>query len=475
MPHSAELRQQIEDLALQLVVADSGKTAAASAWMPALESIRDRAVREGACQVEAAATVLIESLPAAPEGSTLADALQAGIVRLQQILEEEAREPAPGPAPSLAQDAELLGDFVLESREHLASIESQLLTLETDPSAPEALNSVFRGFHTIKGLAGFLELWDVQKLAHETETVLDRARSSKWALTPDAFDAILESADYLRRWLTHLEAAMQGRPSTPPPPNEPLILRIRALTAGPSEAGRESVELAQMAAAVDRTTAEAAASGDAAPSRPRKETLAVKVDTAKLDYLADMAGEMVIAESLVRHDPELSMVKSQTLQRKLAQMARITAELQKTAMAMRLVPIGPLFRRMSRLVRDLSRQLGKHVQMETGGDEIELDRTIVEELADPLMHMVRNAIDHGIEMPEERVAAGKSPTARLLLKAQHQAGQVVIEVRDDGRGMDAAKIKAKAVQKGLIAPEKSYPKTRSSTWCSSRVSPPQPK
>ena len=133
----------------------------------------------------------------------------------------------------------------------------------------------------------------------------------------------------------------------------------------------------------------------------RSEAMSVKVDTAKLDYLVDMAGEMVIAESLVRHDADLSAMKSPLLQRKIAHLTRITAELQKTAMAMRLVPIGPLFRRMARLVRDLSQQFGKQVEMETQGDDIELDRTIVEELADPLMHMVRNA--HG---PRHRTAGG---------------------------------------------------------------------
>jgi two-component system chemotaxis sensor kinase CheA len=120
-------------------------------------------------------------------------------------------------------------------------------------------------------------------------------------------------------------------------------------------------------------------------------------------------------------------------------------------MAMRLVPIGPLFHRMARLVRDLSRQFGKRVEMETVGDDIELDRTIVEELSDPLMHMVRNALDHGLESPDERAAVGKSPTAHLLLKAHHQAGQVVIEIADDGRGLDRDKIKAKAIERGLIA------------------------
>ena len=117
-------------------------------------------------------------------------------------------------------------------------------------------------------------------------------------------------------------------------------------------------------------------------------------------------------------------------------------------MSMRLVPIGPLFRRMERLVRDLSRQFGKTVRMETQGDHIELDRTIVEELADPLMHMVRNSMDHGIEAPEERERNGKNPSARLLLKAQHRAGQVVIEISDDGRGLDREKIVGKAVERG---------------------------
>jgi two-component system chemotaxis sensor kinase CheA len=190
----------------------------------------------------------------------------------------------------------------------------------------------------------------------------------------------------------------------------------------------------------------------AAAARPgrRSDAMAVKVDTAKLDYLVDMAGEMVIAESLVRHDPDLKTIKSQRLQRNVAQLMRITAELQRTAMAMRLVPIGPLFRRMARLVRDLSRQFGKQVEMETEGEDIELDRTIVEELADPLMHMVRNSLDHGIESPQERLGKGKGSPARLVLRAHHQAGQVVIEIADDGRGLDREKIVAKAVQRGLI-------------------------
>ena len=154
--------------------------------------------------------------------------------------------------------------------------------------------------------------------------------------------------------------------------------------------------------------------------------MAVKVDTAKLDYLVDMAGEMVIAESLVRHDQELAAIKNPLLHRKIAHMTRITAELQKTAMAMRLVPMGPLFRRMARLVRDLSRQFGKQVEMETQGDDIELDRTIVEELADPLMHMVRNALTTASSF-RERSAAGNRRRPPVAQSAT-PVGQVVIEI-----------------------------------------------
>ena len=337
---------------------------------------------------------------------------------------------------SPAQDPELLGDFVMESQEHLAGIEAQALTLERNPGDVEALHSVFRGFHTIKGLAGFLELWEVQRISHEVETFLDLARNSQVTITSTSVDLVLRSADYLRKWLAHVAAGLSGAASEPPPPDEALISSIRALATlvRPRKRVRpRSQPSPEAIVTADRLWISITFRARRprifpAPSTRGRESMAVKVDTGKLDFLADMAGELVIAESLVRHDPELAAIQSQTLQRKISQLTRITAELQKTAMAMRLVPIGPLFSRMARLVRDLSRQFGKAVEMETVGAEIELDRTIVDELADPFMHMVRNALDHGIEPPDERRANGKNPTARLYLKAQHQSGQVVIEV-----------------------------------------------
>jgi two-component system chemotaxis sensor kinase CheA len=187
------------------------------------------------------------------------------------------------------------------------------------------------------------------------------------------------------------------------------------------------------------------------PQALHGEAKAVKVDTGKLDYLVDMAGELVIAQSMVRYDPDLAATKSPRLQRNLAQLARITAELQKTSMSMRLVPIGQLFQRVARQVRDLARKMGKPAELDISGEETEIDRTIVEELADPLMHMVRNSLDHGIESPAARTAAGKNPVARIGLRACHQAGHIVIEISDDGRGLDPERILAKALEKGLVA------------------------
>jgi two-component system, chemotaxis family, sensor kinase CheA len=476
MPYSTELRRNVEDLALKLVMEPPPAGEAApvtSGWLAELERIRSLALAEKAQAVADRAVAAIEACTR----SGGADTLQEGITALQEALD---REPSAAAPSSLAQDQELLGDFVVESREHLGSIEAQTLTLERDPNDSEALNSVFRGFHTIKGLAGFLELWEMQKLAHEVETLLDLARNSQLTLSAAAIDVILKSADQLRRWLSYLEDGLRGRPSQKPSADDGLLQAIREAAIARDPVPEPASDLLALASAVtpdhpapevpaphpvtaaappvpNANPAPAAAAQQAAPPAPgpqtasnHNESIAVRVDTTKLDSLVDMAGELVIAESLVRHDPELGQLKSQVLQRKIAQLNRITAELQKTAMAMRLIPIGPLFRRMARLVRDLSRQFGKRVDMESQGDDIELDRTIVEQLADPLMHMVRNALDHGIETPKEREQAGKAPQARLTLRASHQAGQVVIEVSDDGRGLNRDKIRAKAIERGLI-------------------------
>ena len=475
------LRDQIEALALQLVVGwpeaaeESGPTGPAPASVkPALVRIREQAAAAGRPALAGMAGTLVQTVEEI-EGQevldcrALAQALEAGISQLQQALqrEESAAPPSePGqtasewpPAGSLAQDAELLADFLVESREHLSTIETQLLALEQNPENPEALHAVFRAFHTLKGLAGFLEFTAIREVSHETETALDMARNGELSITPGLIDAVLAAGDYIRRWLGQLEAVTQGRAAGRAEPNRAVVDRIRMLARGTAAPGGPP----ETPTAADGTPPEGEATGasveppgqgEAAPpthSEPRASQQTVKVDTAKLDYMVDMVGEMVIAQSLLRHDPSLNSIHSPRLMRNLSQLSRITSEVQKTAMALRMVPVSHLFQRTARVVRDLSRKSGKQVDLRFSGEETELDRTIIEELADPLMHMVRNALDHGIEPPEERARQGKDPTGRLDLGAGHQAGQILIEVSDDGRGLDREKILRKARARGLAA------------------------
>ncbi len=403
-------------------------------------------------------------------------------------------DPAPSAAAinPLAGDPELLNDFIVESREHLTSIELQLLTLDQDPANGEAIHSIFRGFHTIKGMAGFLDLDAIRNLAHEVETVLDLVRNARLVVTPAVIDRILESKDYLIGWISELESLLATGRTPAIPENAELLAKIRGLASVGAAGGDAVVDKipAQNSLAPEQTRAlgksvlEERSTGDNGPRElvsgelpelahdpgagaleapgenvePAKAAEArslgarsIKVDTGKLDYLVDMVGEMVIAQSLVRHDKDLSLGVKPRLARNLSQLARITDEVQRTAMSMRMIPVGQLFQKTARLVRDLSRKAAKHVELELSGEDTELDRNIVEELADPLMHMVRNAVDHGIETPQERARAGKPETARVTLKAGHQAGHIVILVSDDGRGLDQEKILRKARERGLVA------------------------
>jgi len=413
-------------------------------------------------------------------------------------IESEKKETSGGASPAgsaslnpLAADPELLNDFILESREHLTSIELQLLTLDQDPDNAEAIHAIFRGFHTIKGMAGFLDQDAVRDVAHEVETVLDLARNGQLTITPAVIDRILESKDYLTRCMGELESSMQTGTLVSPAPNVVLLAAIRSLSAPEAEAAAagappEAAPLPETPAVLPvdavplprepvvfateglvelaREVSPQAAEVSVEPSTPPESTegpragadrptgaRSIKVDTTKLDYLVDMVGEMVIAQSLVRHDPDLAIGVKPRLGRNLSQLARITDEVQRTAMSMRMIPVGQLFQKTARLVRDLSRKASKQVDLELFGEDTELDRNIVEDLADPLMHMVRNSVDHGIETPDERTRNGKSPTARVTLKAGHQAGQIVIQVSDDGRGLNQTKILRKAIEKGLVS------------------------
>jgi two-component system chemotaxis sensor kinase CheA len=343
----------------------------------------------------------------------------------------------------LTRDAEMLREFLNESEEHLHHIEQGVLALEQNPHDAETLNSIFRAFHTFKGGSGFLNLVPIHCLAHELESLLELARQGRLEITADVINLILAGADTLQRFVTEIEAQLAGLKPVEPilVPIHGLIERIREKVTG--QAAGNSPGPAPAAAAVSGKTPPRAATVKAG-------TGFVKVNTQKLDALVDLVGELVIAQSLVTQDGDVRGLQSPQLVRHLTQLGRITAELQKTATALRMVPIKATFEKMTRLVRDLSLKAGKQVELTFEGEETELDRNLIDELDDPLVHMIRNAVDHGIEPPDVRVAHGKPPRGTVRLAASHQAGNIVIEIRDDGAGLDRDRILAKARQQGLF-------------------------
>jgi len=181
----------------------------------------------------------------------------------------------------------------------------------------------------------------------------------------------------------------------------------------------------------------------------------IRVDTAKLDGLIDLVGELVIAQSMVTQNSDLQAVASEQLARSLGQLRGISTELQRTALSLRMVPVRGTFQKMARLVRDLSGQVGKEIRLVLEGEETEVDRTLVEELGDPLVHMIRNAADHGIESPTDRVAAGKESSGTITLRAFHKGGMVFLQIQDDGRGLSVSRIRGKAIERGLISAQES--------------------
>jgi two-component system chemotaxis sensor kinase CheA len=367
---------------------------------------------------------------------------------------------------TFAQDPELMVDFVMESGEHFIVIEEHLLLLEREPDAADSIHAVFRAFHTIKGLAGFLELHGVRNVAHEVETLLDNVRNKKLEITPKIVDLILESTDYLKDEVAAVHAASNGLPLPEIRSNKSVLEELSRVLS------MQDVEAAAISPAIPVVTrqhqetdpseraAPASSSLNALPDvqesegtfidRRKADKGSIRVETAKLDQLMDMVGEMVIAQTILRHNPAIKAVRDARLEGDLLQLTRITGEVQRCAMIMRMTPISGLFQKTARLVRDLSRRAAKNVVFEMSGEQTELDKTIAEELSDPLLHMVRNALDHGIEGPAERIAAGKSAEAQLRLFAQHQAGQIVVGISDDGRGLDPGKILKKAVERGLV-------------------------
>jgi len=423
---------------------------------------------------------LVEWLPAAMqrvksgEPAGAADAIPLPLTPAARTMDEES-DACPRDvlmALNLDENRELLTEFYAETVDHLQQIEAALLALDQQPDNPEALNSIFRSFHTIKGNAGFLCLVPMQSLAHEVESLLDLARNNQLRLTAPIITEILRSRDALQALTQQVAAALEkGRLPDQVIPVGHLIQAVKRLTAQSDAppvraaltAAEPTMEFSEPAPIPDEPAIAPVVPLAAAPAAiaPRKVAAAtaggksagsatVRVNTEKLDSLMDVVGELVIVQSQLVESSRQNGGTSSTLQRNVAQLARITKELQSTAMALRMIPIKPTFQKMERLARDLARDFGKKVAFITSGDETELDRTVVEEIGDPLVHMVRNALDHGLESSAARLAAGKPETGELHLRAFHQGSNIVIELHDDGRGIDPERIYAKAVEKGVV-------------------------
>ena len=364
-------------------------------------------------------------------------------------------EAAPPAAPAatveadveaLRMDPELSQMFIAEALDHLSTIEASVLELETNPTDTKILNDVFRPFHTVKGNSGALGVQTVQALAHRVENLLDLCRSGQHRVGSAEIEVILKSVDLLSALITDLGDRLSGGGGHD---HEAARLQMMAVVERLIESGGDRGEAAADAETADAVVATAPDGAPRVQARKHEET-AIKVDTRKLDNLVDMVGELVIVQSIVYEDL-LHSVSGERLNRNLSQLRRITSELQRNAMSMRMVPIRQTFQKMSRLVRDLSKASGKVVELVLEGEDTELDRKVVEDINDPLMHMVRNSMDHGLESPDARRAHGKRAQGRLALRAYHESGSIVIEIEDDGGGLNTERIRQKAVERGLIA------------------------
>jgi two-component system chemotaxis sensor kinase CheA len=394
------------------------------------------------------------------------------------------------------QDNELLNDFVVEANEHLADIENQFLAIEEN--APDIdsdlVNEVFRAIHSIKGAAGFLGLTTVNDLAHNLENVLNMMRNEELRPNSAIVDHLLKGADALKGLIADVEnsngvdvsvhvevleriAATAGEcfdleapvrakksapvaeaaaapiaapsdqtPSSPTPSDEELDAIIDAqLAAKRAAAGRPAPKAAEKPAATPEH-ADDDSKGKAAPEAN------IRVAVGVLDSLMNLAGELVLSRNQLLQ--AVSTAERNGIETISARLDQITSELQEAIMQTRMQQIGTVFGKFPRVVRDLSAKLGKQVDLEIEGKETEVDKTIVEAIGDPLTHLVRNSMDHGIESPEKRVAARKPAKGTIKLRAFYQAGKVRIEIKDDGGGIDPVKLKSKAVQKGILSPEK---------------------
>ena len=397
-------------------------------------------------------------------------------------------------------DPALLQDFVVESEELLQNMDQDMVALETAPKDADLLNRIFRAMHTIKGTSGFLGLDPIVKLAHRAEDVLNGLRRGECALTHPMMDVLLRARDQLGRMLADLREGKFGsypldevlteldrvqkksqviEPAKTTTPNESEPTTIRIMPAEPAAPPEEKLgaNVPPVSGKIqpatprsdplvgEKAVAAAADGGSATPQQKSASATAsdaktMRVDVRKLDDLINLVGELVLERNrLVRLSHDLSAsdrecAAFEALSLSSARLSFVTEELQIASLKTRMLPIEHVFRKFPRLVRDVAHARGKQVELVVEGQETEIDKTMVELIGDPLVHLVRNSIDHGIELPDVREQAGKTRGGTIRLEAAQQGDQIVVKVSDDGAGIDPQRVLAKALEKSLIGPER---------------------
>jgi len=376
---------------------------------------------------------------------------------------------------------EIIEDFKVEAGELIESLDQDLLSLEQTPDNLDLLNQIFRPVHTIKGNASFLGFDKLTRFTHQLENLLDQLRSGDKQATPDIIDVILTSVDLMKTLMQNLqnEAAID---------TEPMIAKIQACLNGESdsavvapvarvapppekknEAPKPEPSPVAAAAPVEspsprvETAVPTPAKAKPAPAAKKKdpEEATIRVDVERLDALMNLAGELVIAKNRLQQFTSLFEERfsenelTESLMLTTSVINFITGQFQEAVMKTRMLPIRKVFSRVPRMVRDLARDTRKQVNLIMEGEDTELDKSVIEHIGDPLVHIIRNAVDHGLETPEERRKSGKSPEGTVFLSAYSEGNYIVIEIKDDGKGMDPHKIFKKAVEKGLASPEDS--------------------
>ena len=380
------------------------------------------------------------------------------------------REEQTGPAGFDSEMAEILESFIVETKEIMEKLGQELLELEKRPGDSELHNSIFRAVHTIKGTSSFLGFEQLMSFAHKSEDVLNKVRKGDLPVTAEGIDVLVEAYDMLKLLLQRIEskngdpvdltaiaakltALAQGSVADP---------ETRATPAMPSSNERS----AKVDPAVEQDTkvrgveAEMRSALPGTPPRTKVVDSTIRVDVTRLDGLMNLVGELVlgrnrlsqIASQLAERHENISETKD--LVETSSQIDFLTTELQMAVMKTRMVPIAKVFNKIPRLIRDLSKEMGKDIELQVSGEETELDKSIIEELNDPLVHIIRNAADHGIETPEERRKRGKPEKGIVSVKAEHVGNNIVISIQDDGKGMDPEKLKQKGIEKGMITEEK---------------------